>query len=80
MVKILSYSYSVVTVLTPYGTFTCTVDKIKSEASLPGLTGGGTSCSLCGTVCPFLLPEEGDVAATTWDSVFYLWIPSWGFD
>ena len=74
------YPYSVVTVLTPFQPFTCAVDKIKSEAESPGLTDGGTLCSLRGTVCPFLLPEEGDVVAVTWDSVLFVWVPSWGFD
>ena len=80
MVKIPSYSYSVVTVLTPYEPFTCAIDKIKSEAGSSGLTGGGTSHSLHGTDFHFLFPEEGDVAATTRHSVIYVWIPSWDFD
>ena len=79
MVKIPFYSYSVVTVPTPYGSFTCAVGKIKSEVGSSGLTGGGTLCSLCGTVHPFLLPEEDDVLAATWHSVLYVWIPLWGF-
>ena len=81
MVKIPFYSYSIAIVLTPYGPFTCAVDKSKSEAGSHGLTGGGTLCLLRGTVCPFLLPKEGDVVAATWYSVlYYVWIPSWGFD
>ena len=67
-------------VLTPYWPFTCSVGKIKSETNLVGLTGGGTLWVLQGTICPFLLPEEGDVVTTTWLSVLYAWIPSWGFD
>ena len=80
MVKMSFYSSSVVTVLTPYRPFTCVDDKIKSEARSPGLTGGGTSCLLRGTVRPFLVPEECDVLATTWHSVLYVWIPPWDFD
>ena len=80
MVKIPFYSYSVVTVLNPYGPPTCVVDKIKSETRSPRLTGQGRLCSIRGTVCPFLLPEEGDVVAVTWDSVLFVWVPSWGFD
>ena len=80
MVKIPLHSYSVVAVFTPYGSFTCAVDKIKSEAGSPGLTGGGTLCSLRGTVRFFLLPKEGNVVAATWHSGLYVWIPLWGFD
>ena len=67
MVKIPSYSYSAITVLTPYGPFTCAVVKMKSEASFPGLTGG-------------LLPKEGDVVATSRHSVIHVWTPSWDLD
>ena len=80
MVKLMSYSYSVATGLTPYGPFTCSVDKINSRAGSPGLAGGGTSCSLHRTVCPFLLSEEGDVASTIRHYVVLVWIPSWYLD
>ena len=63
MVKLPPYSYSILSGPTPCGPFTCIVDKIKSEAGSPGLTGEGTSFSLRGTVCPFIFSEEGDVAA-----------------
>ena len=43
------YSYSVdISILTPYGAFTCAVNNIKSEAEMAGLTGGGTSHSSWG--------------------------------
>ena len=75
MIKSPSYSYSVATYSTPYGPFSCTVDKTKSEAGSSGLTGGGTSCFLHGTICSFLLSEEGDIVAATRHSVVCVWIP-----
>ena len=80
MIKLPSYSYSIATVLTPYGPFTWAAGKVKNEAGSTELTGGGTSCFLWGTICHFLLSEEGDVEATTRQSVVLVWIPSWNLD
>ena len=75
MIKLPSYSYSIATVLTPYGPFTCAAGKVKNEAGSTELTGGGTSCFLHGTICSFLLSEEGDIVAATRHSVVCVWIP-----